>query len=31
LHLAKVANEFINDEKAIIDIAKQLQSLQDAD
>lgn len=29
LHLAKVANEFIEDEKAIIDIAKQLQSLQD--
>lgn len=31
LHLAKVANEFIEDEKAIIDIAKQLQSFQNAD
>ena len=31
LHLAKVANEFIEDEKAIIDISKQLQSLQNAD
>jgi hypothetical protein len=31
LHLAKVANEFIDDEKAIIDISKQLQTLQDAD
>lgn len=31
LHLAKVANEFIEDEKAIIDIAKQLQTFQNAD
>lgn len=30
LHLAKVANEFITDEQAVIDISKQLQAHQNA-
>lgn len=29
LHLAKIANDFIKDEQAIIDISKQLQNYQD--